>query len=191
MKVIMNYQKIDQLKKELTSYINIYKSVENFHEKNKWLKILNEIYENINNINFTKDSWDEVYSRICKILYFFTGRMGSFSEVAPKLLIKYSYNLVDISEECLKLCWKESGKEVSTVQDSDLFNVGDKVHLIKYQLMLLSYGGHEEIADFAMNHTYEIIEILKRDVSNMPQYLIKYDNFKRVARHNSLKAVSL
>lgn len=181
---------INDLINQLKIYLNIFKNYDDFNEKDKWFSILNGILDEILNFKQENIDWKYRYDIICKILYFFAGRMGSFQEIAPQNLLEKSNLLLTLSKQYLRVCWEKQGNESSNIKDSELYKIGDEVHLIKYQLMNLTFGGYNEIADFAMNHKYTIIDILERDVSNMPQYLIEFDNFKRTARHNSLKKIT-
>ena len=135
-------------------------------------------------------NWDAKNSALIDLLYFFAPRMGLFREECPTELFEKSQELTSAIFECQRLCWKQAGNETHSIPQNQLFSVGQKVHLIKGELMHLGFGGYKEIADFEEIHTYEIIEDTGNDISNMPTYNIKFGGTIRNARHNALKKAS-
>lgn len=171
---------------EAENFINQMEAGPEFREKEHWIEVLFKDLKDFKNQLENPEDFESLYSRGLNFIYFFAPRMGSFSEVGPKELMKFSARLMEVTKDFLRFCWRKQGKETYNVDQSELYDVGDKVNLVRRQLMYISFGGHKEYADFETNHTYEVIEILEKDVTNMPQYLLKLGNNKRVARHTAL-----
>jgi hypothetical protein len=182
----MKKENSSELITELKNYIEIIKKDVEIDSKELCASNFQKILKDFSNVLEQSEEWEKKYSVALNILYPFSPRMGGFSEYASKDLLEKGRPLIEKAETFLKYCWQKQGKKVNYIKKDKLFKAGSQVYLVKRELMYISYGGYKDYADFAENHTYEIIEQLGNDVTNMPQYLIKCDNFTRVVRHNAL-----
>ena len=118
--------------------------------------------------------------------YFFAPRMGSFSEDAPAELIAKSARLHVAIENLSRFIWRAEGNETFNISSDNLFKIGDYVNLVNGALISISFSGRKVFADFVERHSYVVIEIVRNDISNMPCYLIQFEQDRTVARHTAL-----
>lgn len=120
-------------------------------------------------------------------MYFFAGRMGSFREDAP-ISLQNEYSTIDRDlKPLLRELWKEEGNQTYDIPASDLFRVGDFVTIKNGHLQYIRFNGYKETYETVQLHKYEIKEILENDISNMPQYLVKYNKEITVVRHDAVQ----
>ncbi len=186
----MENKEIINLEKEIESYKEAFDLYWNLEEIQRWKSIFVSTTNKTRNILHSGLDWEIKIHALRDILYFFAPRMGSFKEDCPEELWGKAHKLTSSTIDYLRYCWKMAGNETYFVPSNELFSVGQKVHLVKGQLMHLGFGGYKEIADFEEIHAYEIIEITGNDISSMPTYNIKFGSTIRNARHNSIEKVS-
>jgi len=186
----MENNQINILETEIKSYVEAFDQYPNDQEVQRWKDIF--IYTTSKTINALNSniSWKAKNKSLVEVLYFFAPRMGSFREYCHVKLFEKASRLTSAILDCQRHCWKMAGHETHSIPKDKLFSVGQKVNLVKGELMQLGFGGHKEIADFEENHTYEIIDITQNDISNMPTYNIKFGSTIRNARHNSIVKTS-
>jgi len=83
--------------------------------------------------------------------------------------------------------WKLTGRKSYSDDEFSKFSVGDKVHLLKDQILFIDRMGAEHRADFVHDHEYSIVENSDLEITGMPLYTVQHGHTYRVARHTGLR----
>lgn len=177
----------EALSNSLDEYLKVMKASNVFNNQDEWVarftSLLTEFHQDYRQCS----NPTEKRSLITPVMYFFAGRMGSFREDAPKALEDEYSNIDKHIKPLLRELWKEEGNPTFNISKSELFEVGDFVNIKDGHLQYIHFNGYKEVYETVELHRYEIKEILENDISNMPQYLVKYGQVMTVVRHDAVQ----
>jgi hypothetical protein len=179
-------EEYDNVKLELTEYLDEILESELFPENERWVSIYKSFSAKLVSSFSDKSNFSLHLNALHEFGYFFAPRIGSFSEDAPAELIAKSAKLHVAIENLSRIIWRAEGNETFNIPADKLFKVGDYVNLVNGTLMSISFNGRKVFADFVERHSYVVMEIVKNDISNMPCYLIQFEQDRTVARHSAL-----
>jgi hypothetical protein len=118
------------------------------------------------------------------------GAMGSFNDnMYSDGLKKKQETLYSAAENVIRLTRKELGGTWIEVKDTEIFQPGAFVELIKGEVISLN---RDESPLFAPSSRlkYRVVSRVSNDIDNMPRYHIKADSHVRWVRHNAIRRVS-
>lgn len=179
--------KYQVFKRELLKYESLIKDWEEFPDKERWFKYFNNLSQNLLQVLFSDSVPMEKRNMFNDLMYFFAPRMGSPSEDMPDDLQRASNQLHAAMYDVLRLLWADEGRKTFSIDLDELYKVGDIVNLIDEKLLSIRFNGYKSYAHFETLHRYQVASIIENDISNMPQYVIKYGAEKIVARHDAIR----
>jgi len=158
-------------------------------ESPHWAETLVRFAAEATRLEKCADNWEAKYSfgRQVENIY---GGMGSFNDVTFSSRVEEQKKLLyQTVENYLRLCWKQLGRPCYHVPDSERFQVGDRVVLVRGEVISLDRRGEPSKAPKS-DLVYTVVELYSNDIDNMAMYLVSSGSRFRIARHNALRRSS-